>query len=56
MKKLEFNEFELKKDAIEMLEKVQSEFGGCGICEEGTDDLWAVSRCNGFETIDINLR
>jgi hypothetical protein len=53
MKKLEFNEFELRNDAIEMLEKVQAEFGGCGICEEGTDELWAVSRCNGFETIDI---
>lgn len=53
MKKLEFNEFELRRDAVEMLEKVQLEFGGCVIYEEGTDELWAVSRCNGFETIDI---
>jgi len=53
MRKLEFNEFELRKDAVEILEKVQSKFGGCGICEDGTDELWAVSRCNGFETIAI---
>jgi hypothetical protein len=53
MKKLEFNEFENRKDAVEMLEKVQSEFGGCGQCEEGTDEIWAVSNCNGFETIAV---
>jgi hypothetical protein len=53
MRKLEFNEFEMRKDAVEMLEKVQSKFGGCGICEQGTDEIWAVSNCNNNECIAI---
>jgi hypothetical protein len=54
MKKLDFNEFEMRKDAVEMLEKVQSEFGGIGQCEDGNDEIWAVTNCNGFETVSIS--
>lgn len=53
MKRLDFNEFEFREDAVKMLEKVQTEFGGCGICEQGTDEIWAVSNCYGFETVAI---
>jgi hypothetical protein len=48
---LDFNEFETRDEAVEMLENVQSEFGGCGIWEN--DTKWAVSNCNGFETVAI---
>jgi hypothetical protein len=53
MKKLKFNEFETREEAVTMLEKVHSEFGGCIICEDGTGEEWAVSNCNGFETVAI---
>ena len=54
MKKLSGNEFELRKDAIKMLEMVQSEFGGCGQCEDSRDEIWAVTDCNGFETVSLS--
>jgi hypothetical protein len=54
MQKLNVNEFELREDAIEMLEKIQSEFGGCGQCEDCSDEIWAVTNCNGFETVSIS--
>lgn len=53
MKKVEFNEFETREDAVKMLEKVQSEFGGCWLCEEGTDEVWALSNCNHNECVAI---
>ena len=53
MKRLKFYEFELRKDAVEMLEKVHLEFGGCWLCEEGSDKIWAVSNCNWNETVAI---
>ena len=53
MKKLDFNEFEMRNDAVEMLKKVQSEFGGCWLCEERSDEIWAVSNCNNNETVAI---
>jgi len=54
MKKLTGNEFELREDAIKMLEMVQSEFGGIGQCENESDEIWAVTECNGFETVSIS--
>jgi hypothetical protein len=53
MKKLEFNEFETRTEAVEMIENVQLKFGGSFLCEEGSDEVWAVSNCNQNETIAI---
>jgi hypothetical protein len=53
MKKLDFNEFETREEAVKMLDKVYYEFGGCIICDDRTDEEWAVSNCNGFETVAI---
>ena len=53
MKKLEYNEFEMRKDAVDMLKRIQSVFGGCGQFDETTEDIWAVTNCNGFETIAV---
>lgn len=54
MKKLSVNEFELREDAIKMLEMVESKFGGIGQCERGNDEIWAVIDCNGFETVSLS--
>ena len=54
MKKLFVNEFELREDAIKMLEMVLSEFGGIGQCENDNDEIWAVTDCNGFETVSLS--
>lgn len=54
MKKLIGNEFELREDAMKMLEMVESEFGGIGQCERGSDEIWAVTGCNGFETVSLS--
>jgi len=44
----------LREDAMKMFEMVESEFGGIGQCERGSDEIWAVTDCNGFETVSLS--
>lgn len=55
MKKLTGNQFELREDAIKMLELVLSKFGGIGQSENYSDEIWAVTDCNGFETVSLSF-
>lgn len=54
MKKLNGNEFELREDAIKMLEMVQSEFGGIRQLGRNSNTIWAVINCNEFETVSLS--
>ena|ERR1035437_10642138 len=57
MKKMKINEFEHKKDAQALLQMIWNKFGGCGQCEEGkydSDEIWAITNCNGFESVYIS--
>ena len=53
MKTLLKNQFDTNEAAIAMLDKVQEKFGGCGQCNDA-DEIFAVTDCNGFETVDIS--
>jgi len=54
MKKLNGNEFELRADAIKMLEMVQSKFDGIRQRGKDSNTIWAVINCNGFETVSLS--
>jgi hypothetical protein len=57
MKKMKVNEFEHKKDAKAVLQMIWNKYGGCGQCEEGkydSDEIWAITNCNGFESVYIS--
>lgn len=54
MKRLSKNEFELRDDAVRMLELVQSEFGGIRQRGRNSNTIWTVIDCNGFETVTLS--
>lgn len=53
MEQLKSNEFERLEDAIKMLEKVRARFGGYRQNKDGSDEVRALTNCNGFETVTI---
>jgi hypothetical protein len=54
MKKLQTNEFELLNDAQTVLQMVWDKFDGMGQCADNSDEIWAITGCNGFETVRID--